>query len=287
LTAGEVDRVDPMQITKNFHSILSLPVIATHVTVSLLVHKGLFIRNEIDEDEKEDQRSLELRDIGNVTQESTTSFEYGVKRNYKKEEFNKLKHLPFQLQITFTKPDGMRIIRSITKQQQITFERQKAEEEADLGVLGTNAVQQSANLAYKGDYTRARMKNMSNKAMMSRASKSKPAEEQKKYKGWSLFGKKFEDEMSTVQKSEMDQGLFYDDEDEDDEEKEAPEKPMEIEGIHPLSEQKKTEKQSEKKKVMFKALQARKHSRRDETSNMIYQMKKFNSESNDAEDEDS
>jgi len=87
LTAGEVDRVDPMQITKNFHSILSLPVIATHVTVSLLVHKGLFIRNEIDEeDEKESQRSLEVRDIGNVTQESTTSFEYGVKRNYKKKK---------------------------------------------------------------------------------------------------------------------------------------------------------------------------------------------------------
>jgi len=166
----------------------------------------------------------------------------------------------------------MRIIRSITKQQQITFERQRAEEEADLGVLATNAVQQSANLAHKGDYTRARMKNMSNKAMMSRASKSKPAEEQKKYKGWSLFGKKFEDEMATVQKSEMDRGLFYDDDDED-EEKEAETK------------EKKPTNQQEKKKVMFKALQARKHSRRDETSNMIYQMKKFNSESNDAEEE--
>jgi hypothetical protein len=61
LTTGEVERVDPLNITKDFQSILSLPVIATHVTAKILLHNGLFIRSE------ESQSSSETKDIGNIT----------------------------------------------------------------------------------------------------------------------------------------------------------------------------------------------------------------------------
>lgn len=40
LTAGQVDRVDPLEINKNFQSILSLPVLATNVHAVLMLHKG-------------------------------------------------------------------------------------------------------------------------------------------------------------------------------------------------------------------------------------------------------
>jgi len=79
LTAGNVDRVSPLDITKNFQSILSLPVIATHVTATMLVHKGL----QISSDEEEASYSV-VKDIGNVTKESGVTFEYYVKLDYKK-----------------------------------------------------------------------------------------------------------------------------------------------------------------------------------------------------------
>lgn len=59
LTTGDVLRVDPLNITKDFQTILSLPVIATHVSAKILLHNGLFIRDS--------QKSTEIKDIGNIT----------------------------------------------------------------------------------------------------------------------------------------------------------------------------------------------------------------------------
>lgn len=46
LTGGSVERVDPLQLGKNFANILSLPVIATNVQTKVRLHKGLEFRNE-------------------------------------------------------------------------------------------------------------------------------------------------------------------------------------------------------------------------------------------------
>jgi len=69
-TNGDIDIVDPLDITKNFASILSLPILATHVNVKLLVHKGLFLRNEdelVEQSLAVEGRSSIEKDIGNVT----------------------------------------------------------------------------------------------------------------------------------------------------------------------------------------------------------------------------
>ncbi len=63
-TNGEVNIVDPLKIMNEFSSILSQPIIATHVGVKLLLHTGLFIRDEQDEAQK---NSFVERDVGNVT----------------------------------------------------------------------------------------------------------------------------------------------------------------------------------------------------------------------------
>lgn len=41
LTGGEVTRVDPVELTKNFANILSLPIIASNVVAKVKLHKGL------------------------------------------------------------------------------------------------------------------------------------------------------------------------------------------------------------------------------------------------------
>eukprot|EP01114_Cavostelium_apophysatum_P023522 TRINITY_DN888_c0_g1_i2.p1 TRINITY_DN888_c0_g1~~TRINITY_DN888_c0_g1_i2.p1 ORF type:complete len:545 (+),score=140.04 TRINITY_DN888_c0_g1_i2:103-1737(+) len=104
LTAGNVDRVDPVDLSKNFASIMSSPVIATHVSTEIHLHKGLLVKS----DEKEGQI---VTDVGNVTQESTTTFEYGIRGNFDKKLFANLKELPFQIQIRYTKLDGMKCLR--------------------------------------------------------------------------------------------------------------------------------------------------------------------------------
>ena len=44
-TNGEVTKVDPANLTSNFSSILENPIIATHVKVSLTLHRLLKFRN--------------------------------------------------------------------------------------------------------------------------------------------------------------------------------------------------------------------------------------------------
>lgn len=79
-----------------------------------------------------------------------------------------------------------------------------------------NAVQQSAKLAHKGDYAAARMFNLSNKKVLSRAAKTET--QQRQYKLWASDGRRFESEMNEVQRDEDDDMIDNEAADDDDEE---------------------------------------------------------------------
>ena len=78
LTGGNVERVDPASLTKNFANILADPIIASNVVTKVKLHKGLQFRNEVDQNLSED-RSLLVKDIGNVTNACEITFEYTLK----------------------------------------------------------------------------------------------------------------------------------------------------------------------------------------------------------------
>ena len=78
LTGGAVERVNPSTLTKEFASLLQMPVIATNVEARVKIHKGLRFRNELDKDVSGDKTTL-TRKFGNVTAESVFTFEYGLK----------------------------------------------------------------------------------------------------------------------------------------------------------------------------------------------------------------
>ena len=100
LTGGQVERVDPMNLTQNFANILQLPVIATNVVAKVKLHKGLEFRNEDVLNLSED-KTLMARDLGNVTEETEITFEYRLKNlkdlvRMEDIDLSKIKSFPFQ-----------------------------------------------------------------------------------------------------------------------------------------------------------------------------------------------
>jgi hypothetical protein len=57
---------------------LSLPVIATNVITKVIIHKGLEFRNEDIANLSED-KTLLVKELGNVTEETEITFEYRLK----------------------------------------------------------------------------------------------------------------------------------------------------------------------------------------------------------------
>jgi len=78
MTGGNVERVDPVELTSNFANILSQPIIASNVHAKVKLHKGLQFRNEQVENLSAD-KSLLTREVGNVTVDTEMTFEYTLK----------------------------------------------------------------------------------------------------------------------------------------------------------------------------------------------------------------
>lgn len=78
LTGGQVERVAPETLTKNFANLLAKPVIATNVIVKVKLHKGLQFRNEAASNLSHENTFL-VKDMGNVTEDSIFTFEYTIK----------------------------------------------------------------------------------------------------------------------------------------------------------------------------------------------------------------
>jgi Mg-chelatase subunit ChlD len=206
MSQGNVDIVQATDLVSNFSSLLSTPTIATQVQATLLLHKALFIRSDGDS-----LSSTAVRDIGNVNGNSEVTFEFGVRPEF----INKIQtapatqlpsavprsspaaaptvessapapaaaapvqtpsEVPFQVQVSFRKLDGSRMLRIVTALQPISFDRHEVEETVDIDVLGRNAMQKCADLMQQGEYEKAQLHNIANRRLMSRATKEKSSE---------------------------------------------------------------------------------------------------------------
>lgn len=156
-TGGEVTLVDPTNIQKDFSNIMANPVLATDVSVRLMLHKALFIRGEA----KRDDVCWTERQVGNVTTDTEFTLEYGMRSKEERERLgvSELGTVPFQLQIRYTRLNGMRCVRVMTQCKRVTRDRTEAERLLSPTVIAVHSAQQSASLANKGEYTEGR-KNM-------------------------------------------------------------------------------------------------------------------------------
>ena len=112
------------------------------------MHKGLQFRNENVADLSED-KTLLARSFGNVTEENVFTFEYTLKdiselvliEDLKLDE---MKSFPFQTQISYTALDGSKCLRVISKQMDISNDREELEKKADFNLMSANAMQKGS-----------------------------------------------------------------------------------------------------------------------------------------------
>jgi hypothetical protein len=166
-TGGNVDIIEPDELRNNFANMMKKEVIATKVVVKVKLHSALEFRNEDPADLKADNTLL-TRDVGNVTEDSEITFEYRVKdeeqlKKIKGFDPEKIESIPFQTIIEYTKLDGMKCIRTITKVQQVTDDAEKAKEGVKIDVLAVNAAQQASKLASKGNFREAQAYSLNQK----------------------------------------------------------------------------------------------------------------------------
>ena len=214
-TQGEVNLVDPLNIVSEFASMLNSSIVATNVSVKLLLHKGLSLvkvdasklipgapRSESAMDVSAE--SSAEQSVGNAYDDSELTFEYEVGNSAKLKELfderarilslpgelpEEFKTLPFQVQITFTKLDGSKCLRTITRTQAITHNRTLVEQSADTGMLGAHAWAQSARLAEQGHYEAAILNNMQMNSVLSRAPQANSAQFEQYSRGTEDFNR--------------------------------------------------------------------------------------------------
>lgn len=127
-------------MTKTFANSLAAPIIATNVVAKVKLHKGLMFRNELDQNLSED-KTMMVRDIGNVTEDYEITFEYTLKAikdlvEMEDIDLTSMKSFPFQTQITYKALDGSKCIRVITEVLDISNDRKDLEKKADFDLLG-------------------------------------------------------------------------------------------------------------------------------------------------------
>jgi len=168
-TGGTVTKLDPLKLTEEFSSILAEPVLATGVTVKVLLHKALAFR-----DEEDVSGNVFERQIGNVTGSSELSFEFSTKRTDQLAELGVAQGatVPFQTQIWFTRQDGSRCMRVITHARPLTADVATAEREVNTSLLQSHAAKKSASWAQSGDYTSARVNSYAWDSTIRRCSRS-------------------------------------------------------------------------------------------------------------------
>eukprot|EP01104_Vermistella_antarctica_P001120 TRINITY_DN11176_c0_g1_i1.p1 TRINITY_DN11176_c0_g1~~TRINITY_DN11176_c0_g1_i1.p1 ORF type:complete len:926 (+),score=283.45 TRINITY_DN11176_c0_g1_i1:209-2986(+) len=152
-TSGKVERVDPLQLTKNFTSIISKPVLVTQAMASIILPKSLMFRGEVD-DEEDEERNYLVKDLGNITADSECTFSFAFRPNKHKDE-GAAKSVPFQVQIVHTRTDGMKVLRVATDSISVTDDRSLAEKNANIKVIGTHTAQRAARYAKEGNYESA------------------------------------------------------------------------------------------------------------------------------------
>lgn len=78
LTGGQVERYNAHDLKNNVMSIVSLPTIASNVTLKVKLHKGLRFRRE-DPQNLTDNQTILVKELGNINEESSITFEYALK----------------------------------------------------------------------------------------------------------------------------------------------------------------------------------------------------------------
>jgi len=188
MTSGTVDIVDPADLSKIVATIMSKPILASGVTVKVICPSNFVFS---------DSRSREsIREFGNVTADTDLTFSF-ISTN----PFSEPSHVPFQVQLSFTRPDGAQVVRVITKIMPICNDHDKVEA-ANLksSIVAMKAIQHSAVLAQNGDFETARANLITTMRLLQRAMHTR--QHQREYINFIVQSEKLDGFMRQAQSQE-------------------------------------------------------------------------------------
>jgi len=157
VTGGNVSICDPLALGSDFSEKLNNKVIAYNTTVTVLLPDYLYFKhfnsNTVLEHGENKQLHVKTRkiekDVGNATADGSLSFRFGVAED---------KHLangtnvPFQIQLRYTKKNGMQCMRTLINTIPLTDDVAKAEAEVNVAVVSAMVAHSGAELAKDGLY---------------------------------------------------------------------------------------------------------------------------------------
>ena len=144
-TNGTVNIVTPYELVREIRKIDQNPAIATNVEVKVVAHPLLELHS-LDGGSTEDH-TVALN-VGNATRDTDITFHFQAKKAKRSSKHSvRHQHLPFQLQILYTRLDGSKCLRVITKSMRVTTSREKHERTCDASVTALATVHRCAALA--------------------------------------------------------------------------------------------------------------------------------------------
>jgi len=153
-SGGDIFRVNPEYILDEVNDFLENKAIASDVEIQMNLNKSMTFRDEEKKDLKNDDPTI-INKIGNVTKEKESYFELKFKNAKKLADiqeinFNELNNLIFQSVIFYTKKNGGKYVRIITKNLKVSDNKEEITKKANLNIISTLQIQKSAKLAGKG-----------------------------------------------------------------------------------------------------------------------------------------
>ena len=191
ITNGNLNVVDPLQISDEFKSILTNKTKATNVKVKIIVnHKYIYIRddefksaqvkaiesNSLEEKEKlnELKKSVHVKDVGAAKWNTEVCFDYGI-RQIKSSKDVLIDELPFQIQVEYKTPDEAKLVRTYTMMQKFTTDRAEAELKLNSSdLIFTSTTQNMASQVIKGNIQASVFSGFGSTAMANRLQLTQP-----------------------------------------------------------------------------------------------------------------
>jgi hypothetical protein len=171
LTGGTVNVLHALELVRQIRLISQNPVVATDVQLTIVLHPSL----ELDRTTSPQGLSRAVREIGNVSRECDVTFSYKVRPHCVQQ---KTASLPFQVQIRYTRKNGMKCLRVFSKSQNVAKDRETVEKHCNVAVIGLAAVQQAATMAQQHQYKNAQTHMQSVMRLLERGSVSDQQQEE-------------------------------------------------------------------------------------------------------------
>ena len=158
-SGGEIIRVNPNAILDGFNDLLENEAIASEVELRMNLNKCLTFRDQEEKDLSNDGSTI-YQKLGNVAKETETYYEIKFKKAMKLAEmkdinFEELKNLIFQIEITYRNRIGGKYVRVITKNMKVSDNKEEVEKQANYDIITACEIQKSAKLAGQGLYREA------------------------------------------------------------------------------------------------------------------------------------